>query len=155
MGSRTELVGRLVLPDAIVTGRLVVEGDRIAAVELDGSSLPASAAPVRSPGSVGSVIVPGFIDIHVHGWSGHDAMDGPAALSGMARALVSELRRLLDENRVFHDGTGPLDDQVRPLMVTESTDGPRLKYGSRTDAIKATVWAVQLAGQPLETPRIW
>ena len=40
-------------------------------------------------------------------------------------------------------------------MVTESTDGPRLKYGSRTDAIKAAVWAVQLAGQPLETPRIW
>ena len=75
--------------------------------------------------------------------------------SGMARALVSELRRLLDENRVFHDGAGPLDDQVRPLMVTESTDGPRLKYGSRTDAIKAAVWAVQLAAQPLEIPRIW
>ncbi len=87
MGSRTELVGRLVLPDSIVAGRLVVEGDRIAAVEPDGASLPGSAAPVGSR-SVGSVIVPGFIDIHVHGWGGHDAMDGPAALSGMARALA-------------------------------------------------------------------
>ena len=54
MGSRTELVGRLVLPDAIVTGRLVVEGDRIAAVEPDGAGLPVSAASVGSAGSVGS-----------------------------------------------------------------------------------------------------
>jgi N-acetylglucosamine-6-phosphate deacetylase len=75
MGSRTELVGRLVLSDAIVPGRIVVEDDRIAAVE------------PGSWGTSGSLIAPGFIDVHVHGWGGHDAMGGPAALSGMARAL--------------------------------------------------------------------
>ena len=34
------------------------------------------------------IVVPGFIDVHVHGWGGHDAMGGTDALSGMARALA-------------------------------------------------------------------
>ena len=34
------------------------------------------------------IVVPGFIDLHVHGWGGHDAMGGTDALSGMARALA-------------------------------------------------------------------
>ncbi len=33
-------------------------------------------------------LAPGFIDVHVHGWGGHDAMGDPAALDGMARALA-------------------------------------------------------------------
>ncbi len=68
--------GRLVLDDAIVPGRLTIEDGRIAAVELDGG------APD------GPFVMPGFVDVHVHGWGGHDAMGGTAALSGMARALL-------------------------------------------------------------------
>jgi N-acetylglucosamine-6-phosphate deacetylase len=33
-------------------------------------------------------IAPGFVDVHVHGWGGHDAMGDVAALDGMARALL-------------------------------------------------------------------
>jgi N-acetylglucosamine-6-phosphate deacetylase len=68
--------GRLVLPDDIVVGHLVVEDGRIAAIEPD----PRAGQDVT--------VVPGFIDVHVHGWGGHDAMAGPQALDGMARALA-------------------------------------------------------------------
>lgn len=68
--------GRLVLEDRELTGRLLVEDDRIAAIEPDAGA------------SADVLVVPGFIDVHVHGWGGHDAMGGPTALSGMARALA-------------------------------------------------------------------
>ncbi len=72
-----ELSGRLVLPDGIVPGRLTVEGGSIADIEVDAS--------VQG----GRIIAPGFIDVHVHGWGGYDAMGGPDALTGMARALAA------------------------------------------------------------------
>ena len=69
--------GRLVLGDGEILGRLRVDDDgRIEAIE------PDVAAPADR------LVVPGFIDVHVHGWGGHDAMGGTEALSGMARALA-------------------------------------------------------------------
>jgi N-acetylglucosamine-6-phosphate deacetylase len=73
------VVGRLVLDDHVVRGRLVIEDGRIAAVEEDASA----AADPRAP-----YLAPGFVDVHVHGFGGHDAMGGRAALDGMARALI-------------------------------------------------------------------
>ncbi len=71
-----DLRGRLVLDDRVEPGRVVVEDGIIAAVEEDPGAL------------AGPIIAPGFVDVHVHGWGGHDAMGGPAALDGMARALL-------------------------------------------------------------------
>lgn len=71
--------GRLVLDDRVVAGRVVIDGGLIAAVELDDD--PAAAGH-------GSYLAPGFVDVHVHGWGGHDAMGDRAALDGMARALL-------------------------------------------------------------------
>jgi N-acetylglucosamine-6-phosphate deacetylase len=76
---QTELVGRLVLDDTVVGGRIVVEDGIIAGVDLGGGAL-APDAPY---------LTPGFADVHVHGWGGHDAMGDEAALDGMARALLS------------------------------------------------------------------
>lgn len=71
------IAGRLILEDGEVVGRLTIGDDgRIAAIETD------EAAPADV------LVVPGFIDVHVHGWGGHDAMGGVEALSGMARALA-------------------------------------------------------------------
>ena len=68
--------GRLVLDDAIVPGRLHVRDGRIAAVEPDEAE------------ASGPFVVPGFVDVHVHGWGGHDAKGSVADLDGMARALL-------------------------------------------------------------------
>ena len=68
--------GRLVLEDRVVPGRLLIEEGQIAAVEPDAAE------------SGGPYLCPGFVDVHVHGWGGHDAMGGHDALSGMARALL-------------------------------------------------------------------
>ena len=54
-------------------------------------------------------IAPGFVDVHVHGWGGHDAMGGRAALDGMARALLRAGVTSFLPTAV----TAPLDDARR------------------------------------------
>ena len=69
--------GRLVLDDRVAPGLLTIEDGRIAAVDLgDGPTVD------------GPFLAPGFVDVHVHGWGGHDAMGDRAALDGMARRLL-------------------------------------------------------------------
>lgn len=69
--------GRLVLDDRVQDGRITIEDDLIVAVDL---TTPAAAD--------GPYIAPGFVDVHVHGGGGHDAMGDAAALDGMARHLL-------------------------------------------------------------------
>jgi N-acetylglucosamine-6-phosphate deacetylase len=69
--------GRLVLDDRVAGGRITIEDGRIAAIDLD-----------DRPATDGPYLAPGFVDVHVHGWGGHDAMRGPGALDGMARRLL-------------------------------------------------------------------
>jgi len=79
----TEVLGRLVLDDRVADGRLRIEDGWIAAVDLDDG--------VGDPDGSGGgqpLVAPGFVDVHVHGWGGHDAMGDTAALDGMARALL-------------------------------------------------------------------
>jgi N-acetylglucosamine-6-phosphate deacetylase len=71
-----EVFGRLVLEDGIVPGRVTIQDGRIAAIE------------PHAAGERGAYVAAGFIDLHVHGWGGYDAMGGRAALAGMARALL-------------------------------------------------------------------
>jgi N-acetylglucosamine-6-phosphate deacetylase len=82
---RTELRGRLVLPDRVAAGRLTLEDGFISAVDIDDRDRDPDdrALPDDVP-----IVAPGFVDLHVHGFGGHDAMGGPAALDGMARALA-------------------------------------------------------------------
>jgi len=71
--------GRLVLDDRVASGTVTVEAGRIVAVDLEDEAGGADDGPY---------LAPGFVDVHVHGWGGHDAMGGPDALDGMARALL-------------------------------------------------------------------
>jgi N-acetylglucosamine-6-phosphate deacetylase len=75
--------GRLVLDDRVAPGRLLIEDGLIVAIETSG---PAEAH--GSTATAGPFIAPGFVDVHVHGGGGHDAMGGGRALEGMARHLV-------------------------------------------------------------------
>ena len=105
--------GRLVLDDAIVPGRLDVLDGRIVAIEPDDTE------------AGGPFVMPGFVDVHVHGWGGHDAMGSVADLDGMARALLrrgvtsflpTAVTAGLDTLRAFAD-------RVRGWMPSAPADG--------------------------------
>jgi N-acetylglucosamine-6-phosphate deacetylase len=77
--STQTIEGRLVLDDRVAVGRVAIEDGWISAVDLAGSD---------GDDDDGPYVAPGFVDVHVHGWGGHDAMGDRAALDGMARALL-------------------------------------------------------------------
>jgi N-acetylglucosamine-6-phosphate deacetylase len=74
----TTVRGRLVLEDRVAVGTISVEDGLIASVTLDDGATDDSLP----------YVAPGFVDVHVHGWGGHDAMAGRAALDGMSRGLL-------------------------------------------------------------------
>ena len=75
----------LVLPDRVLgDGTIVIDGDRIIDV--------VQGAPASSPADVrfdlrDHTIVPGFIDVHVHGVGGTDTLDGEGAIARIASRL--------------------------------------------------------------------
>jgi N-acetylglucosamine-6-phosphate deacetylase len=75
----------VVLPDRLLSGgTVVIDHDRIVDV------LPS--APARSPGDLhldlrGTTLVPGFIDVHVHGVEGIDSLDGGESIAQIASRL--------------------------------------------------------------------
>ena len=76
--------GDLVLPDRVQpTSSVIVNGDRIVAVE-QGRADPSGAVVIDADGCY---VVPGFIDVHVHGVLGHDTLDGGDAVARIAAAL--------------------------------------------------------------------
>jgi N-acetylglucosamine-6-phosphate deacetylase len=75
----------LVLPDRIVErGSLVIEDGRIAAIEPRVIDRHHDAEIVNVQDCL---IVPGFIDVHVHGVEGVDVLDGPEAVAEVASRL--------------------------------------------------------------------
>ena len=75
----------VVLADRVVSrGSLIVEGGRIAAIEEGAVGTPAAATRVDLSGCT---LVPGFIDVHIHGVEGHDVLDGPHAVAEVAARL--------------------------------------------------------------------
>ena len=75
----------LVLPNRILSpGTIVLDGDRI--TDIVPGTRPAAGCQVHFDLHQ-HVIVPGFIDVHVHGVEGIDALDGDAAIRMMAERL--------------------------------------------------------------------
>jgi N-acetylglucosamine-6-phosphate deacetylase len=77
--------GDLVLPERLLQGgSLFVEGGRIVAIE----EVPVEAASGADVRPIpGFTIVPGFIDVHVHGVEGTDLLDGADAVGTVAARL--------------------------------------------------------------------
>jgi N-acetylglucosamine-6-phosphate deacetylase len=78
----TELRGLILTPDGFVQGRLQIDGERIAAI--DGERLDETQARAAA-GNKLPLILPGFIDLHVHGGGGRDLMEGGDAADAIAR----------------------------------------------------------------------
>jgi N-acetylglucosamine-6-phosphate deacetylase len=75
----------LVLPDRVDSGRtLVLEGNRI--VDLIAGPREAGPREVRI-NLEGHFVVPGFIDVHVHGVAGTDVLDADGAVAAVAERL--------------------------------------------------------------------
>src|SRR5918996_548513 len=77
--------GSVVLPDRVLDGGEVVTlGDRIRAVGRADAPAPSGLAVVDL---AGGYLLPGFIDLHVHGGDGADFMDAtPDAFTTVCRA---------------------------------------------------------------------
>ena len=76
--------GDIVLPDRILTNAaLIIDKGRIAAIESARSTPPeASVVNIQE-----SYVVPGFVDVHVHGIEGHDTLDGAGTIAEIAKRL--------------------------------------------------------------------
>ena len=73
----------LILPDRILSpGALVIEDGLIADIRSNGVAADASVLTFRD-----HYIVPGFIDVHVHGVEGYDTLDGGDAIAQIAARL--------------------------------------------------------------------
>ena len=77
--------GDVVLPDRIVSaGSVILDGAEIVDVHPRASAVPAGAEAIDI---TGRYVVPGFIDVHVHGVEGHDTLDGGDAVRTIAQRL--------------------------------------------------------------------
>lgn len=112
----TTVSGRLVLDESVEQGTITVRDGVITSVESTRST---------EAESIGPYITPGFVDVHVHGGGGHDAMGGRAALDGMARHLLRHGVTSFLPTAV----SAPLDDlyhfmdEVRTWMPVAPLDG--------------------------------
>jgi N-acetylglucosamine-6-phosphate deacetylase len=81
----------LVLPDRILSpGTLTIEDGRIAEIRPDA---PSSSHPGSHFAFHGHYIVPGFIDVHVHGVEGIDSLDVPSPERDPVAAIAERLPR--------------------------------------------------------------
>ena len=71
----TRIAGHLVLPDRVLPGTIGF-GDTIRDIEA------AASVPDR-------IVLPGFVDVHVHGGGGGDVIDGPGGIETLARFHLS------------------------------------------------------------------
>ena len=75
----------MVVADRVISdGTVIVDGGRIVAVERRLSKGPAGATVIDARGCH---VVPGFVDVHVHGSHGHDVLDDGAPVARLAALL--------------------------------------------------------------------
>ena len=66
---------------------ILVEGTKIAAIgHRDEIQVPSNAVHYAAPGST---VVPGFVDVHIHGAGGHDVMEGTARALDKVTQMVA------------------------------------------------------------------
>jgi N-acetylglucosamine-6-phosphate deacetylase len=79
----------LVLPGGIQSeGTLVLDGERIVDVRSGAMGATGATGAMQVIDVRGHIVLPGFIDLHVHGLEGIDTLDGSDAIAAMAQRLA-------------------------------------------------------------------
>lgn len=140
----------LVLPDRVLSGgTLVLDGDRIADVVAGPRDDDPQAVHFAFPDHY---IVPGFIDVHVHGVEGTDALDGGTAIVTMAERLPrygvtafcptslacdpSMLRRMLTGVRSARTTRPPGGARVLPAHLESNFLNPEFKGAQPLECLR-------------------
>ncbi|MDQ3168874.1 MAG: N-acetylglucosamine-6-phosphate deacetylase [Acidobacteriota bacterium] len=77
----------VVLADRVLSpATIVIDDGIIVAIEPGARAREANAGALHVD-LTGHLIVPGFVDVHVHGVEGHDVLDGPGAVRAVAERL--------------------------------------------------------------------
>lgn len=137
--TRTLLTGAdLVLADRVAANHtLVIEDGRIVDIT---TGLRTVAVGERRVDLTGHVIVPGFVDVHVHGVLGRDVQDGAGAIAAIAADLPrfgvtafcpttvacapDDLSLVLAEVRALRHARGPSSARVLPAHLESNFISP-------------------------------
>jgi N-acetylglucosamine-6-phosphate deacetylase len=142
--------GDLVLPDRIVTGAsLLMDGGRIAAIE------PRTTVDVPRATVIdtrGRYVVPGFIDVHVHGVEGHDTLDAGQPVAAIASRLPrygvtafcpttvacrpSELRAVLTEIATLRVAPPADSARVLPAHLESNFINPQFRGAQPAECLR-------------------
>jgi N-acetylglucosamine-6-phosphate deacetylase len=140
-----------ILPDRVLSGAtLAIDGERIDAIVPKPSAL--------SDGDVGidfgdHYVLPGFIDVHVHGVEGIDTLDGDDAITQIAERLARygvtafcptsiacdpvTLRRMLDGVRLARTTRPPGGARVLPAHLESNFINPQFKGAQPASCLRS------------------
>ena len=150
-----EISGHILTPQGFVRGTLRVSAGRV--VRVDGT--PVDEPEVRHGASDLPIVLPGFIDLHVHGGGGRDTMEAGDAIAAIARVharhgttalLATTMTAPLDEIRGAMAALGA-SCRTRPAQAARvlgvHLEGPYInpgKLGAQPDFAKpATLVEIQ------------
>lgn len=131
---------RILTPDEEISdGVIIVEGSRIAAIgHRDEMRLPPDAVDYVA---TGMTVVPGFVDVHIHGAGGHDVMEGDARALDRITATVA---RHGTTSIVATTVTAPVEDTCRSLQRIARY--VRAHENAESEGLAAEILGVHLEG---------
>lgn len=143
-----QIEGYVLTPQGFVRGVLEQQGGRV--VRIEGEAVPES--EVRHGRQALPLVLPGFIDVHVHGGAGRDTMEAGDAGQAIARLharhgttalLATTMTAPMDEIRAAIAAVGPLCRERDPQgarVLGVHLEGPYInpgKLGAQPDFAKA------------------
>jgi len=103
--------------EVIPAGVVLVEGEKITFVGKEGDFDPVRAVAAKEVDATRFYVVPGYVDVHIHGGGGLDALDGTVeALAGIARAHALHGTTSL----LVTPATAPAEELYKVARVTKA-----------------------------------
>jgi len=136
MSSKGNLRGRILTPLGFVDGTITFDAEgRIDAI----AGTPAALERARD--TQGPLILPGFVDLHVHGGGGHDVMEGGDA----ARQIAALHARHGTTSMLATTMTAPMSDLEAAFAALTPLFAP-MPAGAQRSAKAARILGVHLEG---------